>query len=282
MDGLPKNKKPWGKAEPQKQIGLDNYLFERKLQEVYDDKPASNDLPRAIKAVVLKVSNLKLKRQRAKTQKHSQQAGKRHKKVQLIDAPHVPKRRFLVKKQAVQADTAPKRIRRIRVSVKRQHIVFAGVAVAILGVAYGVMRINSRKPHVTSVTGEGQVKGTSSAQKPDFDTLTPKDNPSTPIKFDPSKKVASFRDTIQGFAIVVSQQKLGETELKDTDFLRRTAVNFNLKTEVTTRKGQAFIGVNIDKNTQFVMFIYQDFLFFIQADTTFKNQVIVDYIDTLQ
>ena len=49
MDGLPNNKKPWGKAKQQKPLALDDYLFERKLQEIYDKKQVSNDMPALLK-----------------------------------------------------------------------------------------------------------------------------------------------------------------------------------------------------------------------------------------
>lgn len=282
MDGLPKNKKPWGKAEAPKQIGLDNYLFERKLQEVYDQKPVSNDLPSVLRSIRAKLHASKSKRLAKKQQRATTGAQvKKNKHKLLIDAPHVSKKRF---KSAGEETSAPRTTKlkrnKLKLELRKQHVIVIGVALVLSGSAYGIMQVDgSKKPKATDTP---EVMGATSAQKPDFDPLTPKENPNTAVKFDPTKRVASFQDKIQGFPVVVSQQKLGETELKDADFLRRTATNFNLKTEVTTHKGQAFIGVNIDKNTQFVMFIYRDFLFFIQAETTFKNQVIVDYIDALQ
>ena len=283
MDGLPKNKKPWKRPDERDNVGLDSYLFERKLQEVYDVKTASDDTPKPVKA--LKKLFKKKPKQPKVAQATKPAKVKKRKKVQLIDAPYIaPKRPVTpavpVKKQRKNVHvhvTVPK------VSFKKPSsktvvglsTVFL-VAVAVIGAAPN----KQNKGVLGEVTDIKPI-----AQKPDFTVLTPVANQpaiQSKVKFDASKKVASYVDTLEGANLVINQQKLGETELKDTEFLRRTSIGFNLNKEVTTKKGQAFIGENKEKNTQFAFFIYNGFLFLLQSDKTLKFQSVVDYIDSLQ
>lgn len=282
MDGLPKNKKPWGKAQKTKQIALDDYLFGRKLQEVYDKKQASNDMPALLKKAGKSVKKAKMAALKVvKRKKPTLTSVKKSKKpsTKLIDAPFVAPKKFKISsnklhKTASKTSSPSKKVK--PGSKKLLTAVLASFLVAVI--AFAILK----KP-TTSKKDTTKVQGATSAQKPDFEAVLPKNAPQDKIiKFDPTKRVASFEDTIQGSRIVVSQQKLGETEIKDTEFLKRTATNFNLKTELTTLKGTAYIGVNIEKNVQIAVFIYKDFLFFIQTEITYKNQVIIDYIQSLQ
>lgn len=272
MDGLPKNKKPWNKEHERQQIALDDYLFERKLQEVYDKKKPSNDMPKLLRKLSARTKKL------LKKPKKTPQAPKPKKpKVSLIDAPHVPKKRFshVANKTVVPK---PKKAHK-RIKPQKKHLVVVGVAAMLGAAVFAVTNLDKS----TTKKDTPAVQGATSAPKPDFATLLPnKDVDASKIKFDPTKRVASYPDTIEGGNVVVSQQKLGETELKDTEFLKRTATAFNLKTEVTTKKGAAYIGSNKDTNTQFTFFIYKDFLLLIQAERTYKPQTLVDYIDALQ
>ena len=295
MDGLPKNKKPWGKAEERKAIALDDYLFERKLQQVYDKTEASDDMP----AIVKKMKKLgKAVKQKARNKRTQPKAVKPVKKQNAyIDAPQRTGKRFtkLVKtsqQAAVQPQKNTKKARTYKlrsgalkkyaktafVQVK-QHKKVTGIVVGVvllLGIGIGTQTLGSRP------SSQPQVAGASTAAKPTFETLVPNQTAKSSIKFDATRQVASYEDKIEEGRIVVSQQKLAEKDLIDANFLSRTATAFNLKTEVTTKKGQAYIGVNIDTNTQFAMFVYKEFLVFLQAEKSYKNQTIVEYIDSLQ
>lgn len=282
MDGLPRYKKPKNTEQERVPIALDDYLFERKLQEVYDKKQASNDLPLLFKKAAAKIKKSKQSIKAFGSRKSKQVVAVKNAKPKptLIDSPHTAPLKFARKqKTAHTAQGSGKNIAYKKAKVGKKQL--AAFAVLVVGVSIGALLLTNKKPGVKKDTPA--VAGAQSAQKPDFDTLLPKnDKDESKIKFDPTRKVATFQDTIEGGRIVVNQQKLGETELKDTGFLRRTSLAFNLTTEVTTKKGQAFIGENRETNTQFAFFIYKDFLFLLQAEKTYKYQVIVDYIDNLQ
>lgn len=281
MDGLPKNKKPWGKAKEPKQIALDDYLFGRKLQEVYDKKQASNDMPMLFKKAAKGIKKAKSATLNAVKRKKTVVIDKPKKQATtLIDAPYIAPKKFKQAPNKPDIKVAKKtrlRSKKAKLTPKKS-IVLAAATLLVAGSVLALMGKQS-----TAKKDTPKVEGATSPQKPDFETVLPKSNPEEKkVKFDPTKRVASFEDVIQGNRIVVSQQKLGETELKDTEFLKRTALNFNLKTELTTLKGTAYVGINISKNVQIVAFIYKDFLFFIQTDVTYKNQVLIDYIQALQ
>ena len=279
MDGLPKNKKPWSKEHERQQIALDDYLFERKLQEVYDKKAASNDLPVLFKKITstFKTTKIRAKKRLSRNKLPVSVSTSKTKPVKtLIDSPYIAPKKFV--KQEKPSKSAAKKQFTLLPKNKR-----AGIAIAVSVLLMAVVAVVAVGKQPNTKKDTPTVAGAVSAQKPDFDTLLPSGvTDESKIKFDPSKKVATFQDFIEGGRIVVTQQKLGETELKDKEFLRRTALGFNLKTEVTTKKGQAFIGENRETNTQFAFFVYKDFLFFIQSDKTYKYQTLVEYIDALQ
>lgn len=279
MDGLPKNKKPWSKEHERQQIALDDYLFERKLQEVYDKKTASNDLPVLLKKLTSKIKKAKTRAKKVVGRKRPAVTAVKSKAkptTTLIDAPYIAPKKFA---KQVKPSKPHKAKQFVKLPKNKRSIIAITAPVLVLAIVAAV--VIGRNPSTKKDTPS--VAGAVSAQKPDFDTLLPSSvTDESKIKFDPSKKVASFQDTIEGGRIVVNQQKLGETELKDAEFLRRTAIGFNLTTEVTTKKGQAFIGENRETNTQFAFFVYKDFLFLIQADKTYKYQTVVEYIDALQ
>lgn len=92
MDGLPKNKKPWGKAKERTPLALDDYLFERKLQQVYDKTEASDDTP----ALVKKMKNFgrAVKSKSRLKNKIPKTAVKAKKQTVYIDAPQRSGKRF--------------------------------------------------------------------------------------------------------------------------------------------------------------------------------------------
>lgn len=296
VDGLPKNKKPWGKAEERKPLALDDYLFERKLQAVYDKTAASDDTPRAIKAVKKASKQLRhVFRKKKSTLKSAPKAPKQL----YIDTPQASKKpKFTTLLQSTENTTPVRtdehakkqplkwrktikksvlRLRNYATRHKKQVIVGLGAVLLLAGGSSLFLAQRLQKQNTAP-----QVQGAATDTKPTFEALIPSESAKASIKFDETRKVASYQDVIDGERVVVSQQELSEKDRVDTNFLSRTATAFNLKTEVTTKKGQAFIGINIDKNTQFAMFTYKGFLVFIQAETTHKNQTIVEYIDSLQ
>ncbi len=287
MDGLPKNKRPLPKKDERPQIALDDYLFERKLQEVYDKKEVSNDMPVFLQKLVTFGSRVR-KRRAAKTA-----SPKRKKKTEVfIDSPQRTKPRFnkvLARKQKTEQQAkskAPNRLKRKMLAVfvyvgahKRATYMAMGATVIVIASVVAVATLSGKKQG----ENKGEVAGASTeVARPTFEPLASNNQVKQKIKFDTTREVASYEDKIGGVRVVVSQQKLAEKDRVDPNFLSRTATAFNLKTEMTTKKGQAFTGVNIEKNTQFTMFVYKDFLVFIQGDESVKNQLIVEYIDSLE
>ncbi len=286
MDGLPKNKRPLPKKDERPQIALDDYLFERKLQEVYDKKEMSDDMPVLLQKLATLGSRVR-KRRAAKTAPPK----KKKKTEAFIDSPQHMKPRFnkVVRKQKSEQQfkgDVPNSPKRKKLAVfmymgahKRVTYIAMGATVIVVASVVTVATLSGKKQR----ENKGEVAGASTeVARPTFEPLASSNQVKQKIKFDTTREVASYEDKIGGVRMVVSQQKLAEKDRVDPNFLSRTATAFNLKTEMTTKKGQAFTGVNIEKNTQFTMFVYKDFLVFIQGDESVKNQLIVEYIDSLE
>lgn len=246
-------------------------------------------MPILVKKVAGLVSRVKKGRTKQKLA-----APKKKKKTEIyIDSPQHTRKHFnklnpQSKKQEKVESAEPRKpkqkrhIKRVvKVYVKAHKRVFLAASIGFLGIllVVAITTLNGNK----QVKKSGEVAGASTqVAAPTFEPLVSKTETKQKIKFDTTREVASYEDKIGGVRVVVSQQKLAEKDRVDPNFLSRTATAFNLKTDMTTKKGQAYTGVNIEKNTQFTMFVYKDFLVFIQGDESVKNQLIVDYIDSLE
>lgn len=238
-----------------------------------------------------KLGKLKSRVRNRRTAKKTAEPKKKKNTEVYIDSPQRTKRRFnkaarLHKKnEQTKLDASSQTKQKIRTRTlqlgthkRKFYIGGALVAVGIVGVVT-LSTTNGKKQGES----KGEVAGASTeVAKPTFTPLATGNEVRQKVKFDTTREVASYEDKIGGVRVVVSQQKLAEKDRVDPNFLSRTATAFNLKTDMTTKKGQAFSGVNIEKNTQFTMFVYKDFLVFIQGDESVKNQLIVDYIDSLE
>lgn len=102
------------------------------------------------------------------------------------------------------------------------------------------------------------------------------------VKFDPSKKVASYNDTLNGVNIVVSQQPLPET-FKDNPFgeLEKVASSFSATESFVVKDFKVYIGVSI-KGPQSLILIKDKKLIFIQSESKIPNTKWVEYIETLK
>ena len=116
-------------------------------------------------------------------------------------------------------------------------------------------------------------------KKPSFETI--KNPEGTETRYDSSKKVASFRDKLLNKNIVVSQQEVPEDKKSNEQFLLEVATAFNINKEFKSDKGGVFIGENQEQLVQTAIFRHKDLLVFIQTESIYPNDTLIDYINGL-
>ena len=121
--------------------------------------------------------------------------------------------------------------------------------------------------------------------KPDYPTLVPSNNTSVikdSTRFDASKRVATFQDSLNGSRLVISQQQIGSAQTGDATFLSKLATNMYLKTQMDTDNGPAYLGTNLEQHIQTVAFVKGDLLVFIQSQNVLDVSVWTTYINGLK
>lgn len=138
-------------------------------------------------------------------------------------------------------------------------------------------KLSSKK----SDDGKGVLAQT--AQKPEFDTVIPKDNEETnsKIRYDPERKVASFTDKIGATDITVSQQELPENLKKNTDEeVEKLAKGFSATEVIVESNPKAYLGTSA-KGPQTVIFHKNGLLVFIFSQKSIEKSVWAEYITKL-
>ena len=146
--------------------------------------------------------------------------------------------------------------------------------VTILFFTFGFTLFSSSTKDNPSVQGVS----TGEVAVPTFETI---EAPNNNTKFDSDKKVASYEDEIAGSKIVVSQQQVPDEEKSNGLFLLKVAQAFNIQKEFQSDKVDVFIGENQEQQVQTAIFRYKELLVFIQTETIYQNQVLLDYINEL-
>lgn len=163
---------------------------------------------------------------------------------------------------------------------KKLIIVFAVLSIPVLFIGLGLL-VGNHQPS----TSEGKPKVAGEvAVKPDFTTLKPTttENQATGIKYDTTKKVASYNDVLDGIAITVSQQPMPSKFVGDpTGEVEKLAKQINANDKISTSTLTAFAGISI-KGPQTVLFAKNDLLIFIFADKKIDTLKWIDYIDSMQ
>lgn len=156
--------------------------------------------------------------------------------------------------------------------------VLVGLPLVLIG--FGVMN------HITKPKSNPSVQGATAqaSTKPDFSTLKPTttDNQATTIKYDTTKKVASYNDVLNDVPITVSQQPLPSGFVSDpTGKVADLAKQINANDKISTSDTTAYAGLSI-KGPQTVVFTKNDLLIFIYADKKIDVLTWTKYIESMQ
>jgi hypothetical protein len=180
-----------------------------------------------------------------------------------------------------KAPKLPKKLPGYKPEYKKQYI--AGVSLLvlpllILGVGLFAHQATKKDGKKTVVLGQKTV-----VAKPDFTTIKPTtiENQATELKFDASKKVASFNDVLSNVPITVSQQPLPSDFKSDpTGKVESLAKQFNANDKMSVSDATAFSGISI-KGPQTVIFTKDDLLVFIIADKKIDTLIWEKYIESM-
>jgi len=164
---------------------------------------------------------------------------------------------------------------------KKKHpkLLWAITGALIIIVALGifiVLRSDNKPKTQAEVLGQ-------EAAKPDFDTVYPAGTTNaTAIKYDPTKKVASYKDTINGTEITISEQPLptgfaGDVAAKVANLAEQISATEKISATDTT----AYAGLSA-KGPQTVVFAKNDLLIFIIATEKIETLDWIRYIDSIQ
>ncbi len=153
--------------------------------------------------------------------------------------------------------------------------------VVVIGVI-GILVLGS-KGRNSGQEGSGVLGG--SVQEPEFDTVLPdgkkEEVVSGKVGYDPSKKVASFQDTIGPVNITVSQQALPENfKAQPDDEVKKLAESFSANEVITESNPKAYVGTSV-KGPQTVIFHKNNLLVFIQSDRSVDKSEWAAYITRL-
>ncbi len=155
--------------------------------------------------------------------------------------------------------------------------VSAAVAVVIVGVGIVTVWPDSKqgKPEVLSQQTETA----------DFDYSLPKGGKEAldaPVRYDSTRKVVNYKDTIGGVEITISQQPLPAGFETDTEAkVKKTAEDFSATKVLATANPTAYIGTSI-KGPQTVIFSKKKLLVFIQSAQAIDDHDWAEYITNLQ
>lgn len=147
---------------------------------------------------------------------------------------------------------------------------------------------NDRSPESQVAEYDEEVLGAASQNEasPDYRYFKPNSNDSnmSEASYDSSKKVVAYKDTLQGFPITLSQQKIASNDSSSTSkIIDHIKVNLDTKGIIETNKGKAYITqLDLRTNTQTVFFVKDDLLVFLNSKgVSLNNSVWKSYIDKL-
>ena len=250
-----------GAKQPNKgKLSLEDYLLERKIQELYaSNKPKSDDTPKYIKLALDKFNG--------------------------------------AKKQAARLKKI--RLKRIKLTPKRviASLVIAGLAVPVVAVGVAQSRSHSRKQPdtlVSGVLGEQQLKSNNTStsvpinQSPVFQTLLPegktvKDVGGFAKVNEPNSAPAyTFVDKIGTVEVQVTQQQLPDSFKQNTSAeVEKMAIGFNATQAVKTSAVEYYVGTSA-QGPQSIITYKKNLLIFIKSAGKISNDTWTRYITDLQ
>ncbi len=169
--------------------------------------------------------------------------------------------------------------RALKHAPKWAYVSAALVAVPALVITWGAISHNSPKK-------QASVQGDTKSAVPDFQTVTPNgditDTTSQKIQYDPSKKVASFTDKLNGYEITVSMQPIPANFKPNIgDNVKKVAEQFAANTVLQVDNGSAYLGTSA-KGPQSLVGYRGDLLVFMKSETKIDNKAWTDYFNSLK
>lgn len=139
------------------------------------------------------------------------------------------------------------------------------------------------KPNKDDSSTQGA--NTELSQQPDFPIVFPdgsREATSGETKYDPAKKVVSYKDILHGKEITISEQELPEQFKNDpAPQVEKIAKDFSADKALPTKSTKAFLG-NSAQGPQSVVTWKKGILIFIFAPSAIPDSDWVEYIDNLQ
>lgn len=159
-----------------------------------------------------------------------------------------------------------------------------GIVAVVLVIGTGTSAVLIRNSK-QKTGADGAAVLSQNTEKPPFDYSLPKGNAAQlggDVRFDPNRKVVSFKDSIGGVEITVSQQPLPEG-FKDNldDKVKKLAEDFSAKEVLSTANPTAYLGTAVE-GPQTVIFAKKDLLVFILSTKKIDNHDWAEYITNLK
>ncbi len=184
-----------------------------------------------------------------------------------------------VKLPKVPTKHAKKAVKTLTTAPKWAFALAALIALPAFLITFGALthKAGTKKP---AVQGETKVAIA------DFQTVTPDgditNTTSQKITYDPSKKVASFTDKINGYEVTVSMQKLPDTFKPNiAEKVKGVADQFSATTVLTVDNGSAFLGTSA-KGPQSVVGYRGDLLVFMKSEVKIDAKAWTEYFNSLK
>lgn len=168
--------------------------------------------------------------------------------------------------------------------VRENRRVFVGLVAVIIIVGAITASILLRGSLTGSDDGNPEVLS-QKVEKADFEYSLPKgktEDVSGDVRFDSTKKVVNFQDTIGGVPITISQQKLPNGFEDDTDSkVKKLAEDFAATKTIATANPTSYIGTD-EKGPQTVIFAKKGLLVFIASTKEIDDHDWAEYITSLK
>jgi len=173
-----------------------------------------------------------------------------------------------------------RKARSIRLS-KRQWIMTGAACLIVVTSFTGIRAFNRKDDGVDVQTG---VLGQSAT--PEYKPVLPdgseRSTSSNQVLYDPEKKVASYKDTISGINITVSQQPMPDSFSDDPDGeVKKLAENFSATKEIKAGGLTGYLGTSA-KGPQSMVLKKRNMLIFIFSEKTIPDQDWGIYISSLE
>lgn len=176
-------------------------------------------------------------------------------------------------------------VRKIKsIKLTRKQLIMSGAACLVLVSSFGAIRAFTSRNDKDGVEVTTGVLGQSAT--PEYKPVLPiggeKSITDNKVLYDPEKKVASYKDTINGIPVTISQQPMPESFNDDPDGeVRKIAENFSANTEIKAGGLTGYLGTSA-KGPQSMVLKKRSMLIFIFSEKTIPNDAWGQYISSLE